>query len=366
MSLINKMLIDLDARQIATSTALTADDICHDLNPVNPIDPPVPRAWRIIGPLVVLFVGLAGAAIWAEWRSRMPDPVIEPVAQRDVTPVEAQLEPIASPMASIEDAVPTDVTEIGPEIEAVSIAQVSAELPQPVLQVLEALPELVVDAVPLSVDRVRTSSDTAPVVIKKQVRIQSAEQKVENIYRSALQQYRNRDLVRAEQSLREVLSVSPGHVPARELLTGLLLEGGRSAVAVQILLEGRALTPSHYPFASMLSGIYVEQGQESAALETLLSVQMFAQTDAEYLAFLATLYQRAGQHAEAIENYRAALSYKAFENKWWLGAGISYAALHKFEAAENAFVHAQKDGNLSPELLRYAGERLREVRSRRE
>ena len=223
-----------------------------------------------------------------------------------------------------------------------------------------------VSGAPLLLEHVQASADTTPVVVQKQVRILSVEQKTEHAYRTALEQFRSRELVRAEQNLRDVLSVAPGHVAARELLTGLLLEGGRSAVAVQILLEGRALTPSHYPFASMLSGIYVEQGQESAALETLLSAQMFAQTDAEYLAFLATLYQRAGEHAAAIENYRAALSYKAFENKWWLGAGISYAALHKFEAAENAFMHAQKDGNLSPELLRYAGERLRELRSRRE
>lgn len=361
MSLINKMLVDLDTRRIASGATLPAEDICHDLRPVTRTEPRPRRAqWHA---LIVLAAGLAGVVIWGEWDRRSSQQFAEATARTEVATAALPAIVPAAPLVITEQTAAPEIAAMvaGDATQPVARFDDAPTQPQPKEPELELIP--VPHAVPSPASPIAPAAvEAEPSVVDKKVRVLTAEQKAENAYRLALEQYRNRQSDRAELSLRDALGAAPAHVQARELLAGLLLEAGRPADAAQILVEGLAQQPSHYPFASMLAGIYVEQGRESTALETLVSTQAYARGDAEYLGFLATLYQRAGHHADAIESYRAALSLKAFVSKWWLGAGISYEAVRDWAAAENAFTRAQKDGGLTPALSRYADERLREIR----
>lgn len=368
MSLINKMLADLDARGVSPGATLTADNICHDLRPVIAADAATSRTPHWMSAALIATVILGGAAVWSEWAPRFTHDSPEPMP-RDVTTTLAPPVPNLLPTVAVVAPFVTTTTEERLPVSESPESVLSTEphtVTQPSDAPLPSATPMAPHVEPVLADVFTpTVEQPVPAIVDKKVRVLTAEQQAENNYQMALVQYRSKQPDRAESSLRDVLSTHPTHLQARELLAGLLLEGGRAADATEVLVEGLAHTPSHYVFASMLSGIYIELGEESMALTTLESAQSHAQGDADYRGFLATLYQRANRHAEAIENYRAALSLRVFESKWWLGLGISYEAMRDSAAAENAFMRAQKDGRLTPALSRYADDRLRDIHARK-
>ena len=163
-------------------------------------------------------------------------------------------------------------------------------------------------------------------------------------------------------SIRAALKIDPGYETARQTLVALLLEAKRVDEAAAVLREGLALNAANSGFAMLLARIMVERKDVKGALGLLSAHAPQAEGNAGYHAFTAALYQRLDRHDEAIEQYQAALRLAPGAGVWWVGLGISYQATDRRKAAAEAFGRAKSAGNLPPALLAFVDQHLKQLR----
>jgi MSHA biogenesis protein MshN len=157
------------------------------------------------------------------------------------------------------------------------------------------------------------------------------------------------------------LRQDPGHAAARQALVSLLLENRRIGEAQQFLQEGLNLHPERTAYAILLARIQVARGDVKGAHELLRKYAGGAANDAEYHAFDAALLQRLGRHKEAVASYQAALRLAPRTALWLMGMGISLQAENDEAAALDAFQRAKAAGGLSPELMAFVDQRMKQL-----
>lgn len=97
------------------------------------------------------------------------------------------------------------------------------------------------------------------------------------------------------------------------------------------------------------------------AVETLMRTLPYAGNNPDYLAFLAGALQKAQRHREAVEQYQAALRLMPQNGVWWMGMGISLQADKRSTEAVDAYQRAKASGSLSPELVSFVERRLAQL-----
>jgi MSHA biogenesis protein MshN len=190
--------------------------------------------------------------------------------------------------------------------------------------------------------------------VKKQQ--SSARQSAENAYRRALSMLQEGRISSAINALEQALSSDPGHDAARQTLVGLLLEAKRTDEAIQQLQQTMKQNPNQPALAMALARLQVEVG--GPALQTLMRFLPYAVKNADYQAFVAALLQREGRNEEAIEHYEVALRLNPQNGIWWMGLGISLAAQQRQEDAMAAFQRAKMSGSLTAELAAFVDKKL--------
>jgi MSHA biogenesis protein MshN len=158
-----------------------------------------------------------------------------------------------------------------------------------------------------------------------------------------------------------VLALDPAHDAARQTLVALLLEAKRVDEAAALLQDGLAVHPENTGFAMLLARIMVERGDASTALFVLQRHAEPPDRNPDFHAFAAALHQRLGRHAEAIEQYETALRLAPSAGVWWIGLGISLQAAGRPKDALDAYTRARMAGNVSPELLGFVDQRLKQL-----
>jgi len=148
---------------------------------------------------------------------------------------------------------------------------------------------------------------------------------------------------------------------ARQALVGLLLENKRIDEAQQYLQEGLNLNPDRFTYALLLARIQVERGDLQGAHDMLSKHAGSAAGDADYHAFDAALLQRLGRHKEAVAGYQAALKLAPRSGVWWMGLGISLQADSRNADALGAFRQAKSVGGLTPDLLAFIDQRMKQL-----
>ncbi len=188
----------------------------------------------------------------------------------------------------------------------------------------------------------------------------TAAQIAENRYRDGARLLEQGQRAEAEAALQSALASDAKHEKARELLAGLLLEDGNWPEAEQLLRQGLKVLPHETAFSYLLARVEVERGDAPKAIRLLERDLPDASADPDYLALLATLYQRAGRNADAIRTFSKALALRPLAGKWWLGIAISFEAAKDWSDAREAYTRA-KLSNLNPDLTKYADERLQAI-----
>jgi MSHA biogenesis protein MshN len=114
--------------------------------------------------------------------------------------------------------------------------------------------------------------------------------------------------------------------------------------------------------------LQVETGEVNASLNTLEQGLPYAKNNGNYLVFLATLMQRANRHEDAIKHYNTALSLNSASSSSTsnalVGLGISLQAMDKLKESQEAFSRAQSSASLSPELLAFVEQRIKQIQQR--
>lgn len=178
----------------------------------------------------------------------------------------------------------------------------------------------------------------------------------ENTYRRGLASLQDGRLNAAMADLDRALEIDPRNDAARQTYVSLLLENRRPDDAIRQLRLALGIDPRQPGLAMVLARLQLERG--GPALETLMTTLPYAAANADYQGFLAGVLQRAQRHAEAAQYYQAALKLAPLNGVWWMGLGISLQAdQHKAEARE-AFTRARTGNGITPELLAFIDRRL--------
>lgn len=299
MSLVNKMLRDLDARAPHAAN----DTVVPSLVVTAPTrDPAGKRAW--VAALVSIVAVGAALGAWRWWPDQTPAAIEAPASAGPVLPAAAS-PPIASaPKAPARARPVSNAPARAPSAETIAIA-------------------------PQEMDR----------------------------FEAAVAALRDGDPARAEALFRELLASRPNHVRARELLAGLYVETGRMTEAIALLDRGLALARGHRGMSLLLARLLTEQGEETRARTILDGALTAHAADADLNALAAALDARAGRNEQALAHYRAALTARPGDGRMWLGLGIALEALGERRDARDAFQRARLAG-LDATATRFADDRI--------
>jgi len=324
MSLINKMLQDLDAR--TGTTALTTD--FAGVKPVAPLVQHRRSRWSVIAGLVII----AAVAVAMSVRQQSP------VGKKNLAggqPSSSQISGQTDPSTRLQKPMPAN-DKMDPSTAG------AKEKKRAPLSVAPAS---------------RPDTKPEPSRISKTPRALTPAQQADSRYAQAMVAMRDGNMSTSHALLKEVLQLQPRYHVAREAMVGVLLQSGDTRAAIQSLEEGLVLDASHYRFAVLLARLYADQQRLDQALTVLERHYQFALADAEYVALIAVFNQRAQHHELAVKGYQRALSLKHENGTWWIGQGISLEALGRIEQAVQVYEKGLQR-KLDRNLTEFARERL--------
>jgi MSHA biogenesis protein MshN len=415
MSLINKMLQDLDARGTTRTEALPGQ-----VKPVARV-PYRPNRRAIAAAAGGAVVGTALAWVgWTQWhRSAQPAPAVaQPVAVLArpavkaapvVTgPVQAASAPAASaapvaaavtgpapaPAVAQPSAAPADVDEAQPmsraerraerkrraaEREAERLARSAVARPKEVApmepdseearEARRAMAQLLAargksaktsSAALLAAARAVAQDELAAKPKRMPPgRQETGAQRAEGEYRRALASLQEGRMAETVAALEQALKYEPAHEAARQTLVGLLIEANRTDEAMRQLQLGLMLDPRQPTMAMLLARLQIEGGGNG--IDTLTRTLPYAGNDPDYRGFLAAALARQQRHREAAEQYQQAVRAVPGNGVWWMGLGISLQAEKRNGEALDAFQKARASGGLSPELQSFVERRIQQL-----
>lgn len=341
MSLINKMLQDLDARS-KDGHGQGADT--GGIRSVPERERGLPRAAVFGGA-----AGLTAIAIALGWLYlKRPDvpPVLVNVAQVPV--------PVSVPVP-VPVSVPAPVPE--PVAAPEPVAEAAPATAAPMAREFKASEPRRVAPKPVAVAAARPVPAVVEKIIEgKQVTLQ---QSIDNTWRRALGDLQDGRVDEAIVGLQRTLQRDPRHQGARETLVRLLLEAQRPDDAMRQLQQSLALDPKQPAQAMMLARLQLDKaGGGAAALDTLKRSLPFAADHLDYRAFLAGVLQREQRYHEAAEQYQLALQAAPDNSVWWMGLGIALQADNQPAQAKAAFERARGLQTLSPQLQAFVERKL--------
>ncbi len=348
MSLINKMLKDLEARQTGAAPRTDARPIFHDLQPTGG-----ERRVRSLaaGSLLVVVIAAGGFFAWQQY-AQAPRTQLAGVATPTAIPPAVETVPVVA------DSSATPVPAASSPAPVVKPAAAKPEASKPAPAKTPAAPQPVAKP-KAATARAPKAEPEAEARIEKIERTPNPQELAENLYREAARVHAQGNPSEAERLLKTLLVSNPRHTLARERLAGIQLDGGRWTEAQDTLEQGVAQVPQHLPFRYSLARIHLERGNLAEAEKLLDDARRAGHTDAELHAFLAAVHQRASKHGDAIKSYREALTLRPEEGRWWVGLGISLEAQQEAGTARDAYRRALDTGRLPANLARYAEDRIK-------
>lgn len=138
-------------------------------------------------------------------------------------------------------------------------------------------------------------------------------------------------------------------------------KAGSREAALELLRDAVAAVERAQPvdvtllaqLASEQSRMELALGRPAAVLALLGRLEPVLSGQADLWAVRGNAAQRLGRHQESVQAYLAALQLRPGEPRWMLGAAVSLAALGKLEAAAQQAEQARALGPVNPEVLTY-------------
>ena len=390
MSLLNRMLQDLDARQVDGRTIARLHD---DVRPLPHVEASL---WPKIAAAAVFVGAIAGAVFYAYQplgqkaelasqpvaamaaaQSQSATPVVldaesasaavpanaagaEAVPSSESSKSQARAERLDGASLRLSDALFMPVNKKVPT-KAASAAASPTEAKTPVV---DASLGKIASSAPKLAETPQAPIPEAPRVgkhatIEKTDSVGLPHERAENEYRKAIAAINQGRVAEAVDSLQGALRQEGGHVPARQLLVKLLLEARRTEDAMQVLRDGLQVVPTQSGWAMALARLQVERGDLSGASQTLERSLPAGGTSADYQGFAGHVAYRLGRHREAADHYQVAARLAPGDGRWWLGLGLACDAEGRVGEAREALLRAKASGTLSAELLAVAEQKLR-------
>lgn len=341
MSVINKVLRDLDRREAETRPADATGQV--------KVAEPAARHGRLFA-VIALAVIAIGAGLWA-WKARPTKSVNEKAFQ----PLPAKKQALPAPPPGGTAARPA------PPPAAQSPAPAASQSPPAAAPKTEA--SVPADSAASKTAKAPKATPPARPVARSRAgkqRTATAQSKSTAQYEHAVELLNDGRVSEALQELFGVMRAEPSYVPARQAYVALLLEQGRVDSAQQALVEALSSDPAEPTFALGLARIYAAKRDYPAALEVMDRAGA-AGAGPDLQSLRGLVLQRMGRYPEAIEAYRKAIAAGAPAATDWMGLAISLERSGRREEATDAYRHALAAQPSSRELRDYAEERAREL-----
>jgi hypothetical protein len=382
MSVINKMLRDLDARQSSASGLSRAAGTRVTLDAAGKLGyrttgsaRPLHRVLRWFAGLLVL--AAATAAAWyytqggganserlqrasavaeapapvADAASSMPSVPATPGTESASTQATPQAQPVAQTQISVQQ--PQRLAQIQPQTQTQTQTQAKQQVPAP-----QAAAIPVASRQPQVPARVEASQGAMPEKAESAAAV-----------RTTASQKPATDLAPERAGVTPTsLAQTPRQTAAEETLSqaqSLWARGSRDA-ALELMREAVAVAERAHHAGTLAGGtatlaslvrelarMELAQGQVNRVLVLLTRLEPELTDQADLWAVRGNAAQRLGRHQESVDSYFRALALRSDESRWMLGAAVSLAALGRLEAAAEQAEKARAAGVVSAEILAY-------------
>ena len=388
MSLINKMLQDLDRRHASQgSMAAPAQGLAQHVRPVSSQRMFSEYFWRVTAVLMLISVGWVGWLVWqlaprsvvtdlayeSSKATGAPENAAAPALADGASPAQPAAPPVPA-SAPVVTALPADERPVPAASKAregranFDMLRLATELTTPIPERsarLSAMPAVPVrPAVAAPARRAAVRAEASPAVESGKIERRSNStpvERAESEFRRAVNLVNQGRIAEGMDGLRTALKIDPAHEAARQTLVSLLLEDRRVDDAAGVLQEGLAVNADNTGFGMLLARIIVEHNDPAGALAVLQKHAAPPDRNPDFHAFAAALYQRLGRHPEAIDQYQQALRLAPSAGIWWVGLGISLQAAARPKEAFEAFSSAKAAGPLALDLKSFVDQRLKQL-----
>ncbi len=361
MSVINRMLRDLEARRPSNSApANAASDAVH----ATPATAPRRRLWLLLlaGGAAISVAGFGDWPKAFSMSSRSPTPA----AMLDITVAAETPAPVppAAPLQSAPQNAPpggaTGAAAVAPAPTLTARAERETRTAEPFAKVAAATMRRAPQSVPspISVNSspgAALAEPSAPGNVDKRMLLLPAAQRAQSLFRQGLELAGTGHARAALDKLQEALKLDAGLLSARHGAATLWLELGQPAQAETLALQGLELAPQEPRLIYLLARILADRGDAAGAIARLDSSRAL---DADGFGLRAGLLSQQGNFQRALADYEQAVRQQPGNSLWWLGLGVALEAAGHAPQARQAYTRAQTIGIARHDLNLFVDQKL--------
>jgi tetratricopeptide (TPR) repeat protein len=349
MSVVNKMLRDLDTRrQAQLSTPQSA----------NYVQPKSSRGlWIAVLSLGLLSLIIASYSVYLIGQastdgSLKQSPNANEILKGDQYAAQnASQNKFASTLSVV-----SDVDEDTP-----SNIKLSAYLPSEIPEKMQSFTDPVmssstnIDMSPRLVTKTTSPAQSKPFSV---VPSDGAKSQLSSLRAKAYMASQENDEARVVLLLNEILLIAPQEMRTRKQLAALLFSKNQLSEAKNVLSQGILQTPADSSLRLMLSRIFFRLGDLSQAFTVLAEHPYSALANDDLLSFRAALAEKTGNYDIAQQDYLVLVQRNPNDAKWWLGLGVSQDKQKLAEQAISSYQQAQSLNQLSQQVDTFVAKRI--------
>ena len=159
----------------------------------------------------------------------------------------------------------------------------------------------------------------------------------------------------------EALVLDSSQHQARKQLAALYYGQGALAQAADVLAQGIVLYPKEWDFSLLLARVQQFAGMNSEALASLDIIPDSSELAREKWIHQSDIAQQLGRFELAEHAYRRLSQQEPKQGKWWMGLGFSLDSQGHYQAAVTAYKTALSLSGLSVEAVTYIDNRLAQL-----
>lgn len=195
----------------------------------------------------------------------------------------------------------------------------------------------------------------APGRVDKQMSAQSPAQRAQLLYQQGMEMMSTGHGRMALERLQQALVIQPTLMAARVQAVTLLGEHGQHAEAEALARDGLALAPGEAQLSYLLARSLAGQGDAPGALAVL---DRSASPGPDAFGLRAGLLSQQGDFRRASADYEKAVRLQPGNSLWWLGLGVALEAQGQPQQARRVYARAQSLGMDSHDLNVFLDQKL--------
>lgn len=360
MSVVNKMLQDLEARQ-AQHEGVSADYL-----PPKKVRPNWLVIALLIAAIVAITIGATTGHTWFE-QDTAPAADFKVVSQTPEQPKKKKMlvEPVKKAEPVMTEQVTSSMTSVAPPQTKEKIsANATLDMSMPALE--DAYEAQDIKLASEIQSESQTQSSTVEALQQDTSHFIMNDSSVQNQTRSLKQRIAeslsNDDLPLAKTLLLELLEKEPENLNARKRLASLFFAQGYYEQSQHLLNQGINQQPQQADLRLMLARLHMAQKSPTKAMEVLEGLQPNPQQPdehvIEYLAYRAALAQQLSKSRVAQSDYATLTDIDPIIAKWWLGLGIAQDQLGESTLALRAYRKANILNQLDEPVSAFVQQRI--------